>query len=237
MGWRSGLLICATLLAAVPASAHAAAWTQPLDPCYVSVGSAPEQRQIAHILAQGFTPLEPVDLLVDGAPADTNGDGSPDPVYANEAGQVRVDVRVPYQSDGERAFPVSVSERAAPSNAVTANPEVTAVAVTMRPAHAPVGQRVRFRGRGFLKRAPVWAHYVFAGKVKKTVRFVRGPQGACGTFSVRRRQLPIDHPHLGEWVLQVDQQRRYSPTPASVLARQPIHVQRCTRTHPPVCDG
>jgi hypothetical protein len=235
---RSGLLISATLLAAgLPATAHAAVWTQPVDPCYVSVGPAPEQRQIAQIRAQGFTPLAPVDLLVDGAPADTTGDGSPDPVYADPAGQVRVDVRVPYQSDGERPFPVSVSERAAPANAVTANPKVTAVAVTMRPADAPVGQRVRFRGRGFLKRASIWAHYVFAGKVRKTVRFARRPEGACGTFSVRRQQLPIPHPHLGDWVLQVDQQRRYSAAPESVLARQTLHVQRCTRTHPPVCSG
>jgi hypothetical protein len=237
MGRRSKLLLCVTLLTALPASAHAAAWTQPLDPCYVSVGPAAQQRQIARIRAGGFAPLAPVDLTVDGVPADTTGDGSPDQIYADPAGQVRVDIRVPYQSDGERPFPVSVSERGAPANAVTANPEVTAVAVTMRPANAPVGQRVRFRGRGFLKHTTIWAHYVFAGKVKKTVRFARRPQGACGTFSVRRRQLPIYRPHLGEWLLQVDQQRRYSATPAGVWFRQPIHVRRCTRTQPPVCSG
>jgi len=31
----------------------------------------------------------------------------------------------------------------------------------------------------------------------------------CGGFSARRRQIPIDDPGLGNWIVQFDQSRRY----------------------------
>jgi hypothetical protein len=227
---RFGLLISATLVAAaLPATARAAAWTQPLDPCYVSVGPAAEQRQLARIRAEGYTPLAPVDVSFDGAPADTTGDGSPDQVYADATGHVRVDVRVPYQTDGERPFAVSVSERSDPANAVSAVAEVTALAVRLRPAQAAPSRRVRFHGRGFIKHTAVWGHYVYRGKLRRTVRLVRRPHGACGTFTVRRRQIPVFRPRTGHWTLQVDQQRLYSPAPNSVFVRLDIDVQRVIR--------
>jgi hypothetical protein len=215
--------------AALPAAAGAATWSVPLDPCYVAVGPAPEQRQILHIKTAGFTPLQPVDVVVDGAPADTDGDGSPNQIYADENGRVIVDARVPYQSDGERPFGVSVSERANPINAANAAPEVTALTVRLRPAQAAPSRRVRFHGRGFVKRAPVWAHYLFRGKVRRTVRLVRRPHGDCGTFTVRRRQIPVARPHTGHWTLQVDQQKAYSAAPDSVFVRLAIDVQRVVR--------
>jgi hypothetical protein len=224
---RFGLLACAMLAAAAaPASAHGATWTQPLAPCYVSVGPAPQQRQLAHIDADGFTPLAPVDLIFDGAPADTNDDGSPNQVYADDRGHVSAQVRVPYQTDGERGFTVTVSERANPASALSATARVTALAVQLKPAQAAPSRRVRFRGRGFTRPAAIWGHYVYRGKVRATVRLARRPAGACGTFSVRRRQIPVRKPHTGRWTLQVDQQRRYSVAPDSVFVRLDIDVRR-----------
>jgi hypothetical protein len=43
---------------------------------------------------------------------------------------------------------------------------------------------------------------------------------------VRRRQIPILRPRPGEWTLQVDQQKRWSPEPDSVFVPLPITVQR-----------
>ena len=39
--------------------------------------------------------------------------------------------------------------------------------------------------------------------MRKTVRFAAAGDG-CGTFSVRRPQIPILHPRAGKWTLQVD---------------------------------
>ena len=77
---------------------------------------------------------------------------------------------------------------------------------------------MRFKGRGFTAAAPVYAHYVFAAKVRKTVK-LGAPQGPCGRVSVKRRQIPIRHAANGRWTLQVDNQPTYSADPVSVLVR------------------
>jgi hypothetical protein len=89
---------------------------------------------------------------------------------------------------------------------------------------------VQFIGRGFTKRAPVWAHYLYRGKVRKTVRLVRRPTGDCGTFSVRRKQIPVFRPKIGKWTLQIDQQKAYASAPNSVFVRITITVGRRIRT-------
>ena len=48
-----------------------------------------------------------------------------------------------------------------------------------------------FKGRGFMAPGvPVYAHYVFAGKVRG-VGPARSPDGPCGTFNVKRKQFPF----------------------------------------------
>jgi hypothetical protein len=215
--------------AAMPAAASAATWTAALAPCYVSVGPAPAQRQVVPVGAQGFTPFAPVDVLEDGFAADATDDGQADPFYADGTGTVTARVRVPYQPQGERAFSLSVAEHANPANAVTVTRRVTALSVTLTPAKARPSKRVRFRGRGFVKAAPVWAHYLYRGVVRKTVRLARQPSGACGTFSVRRRQIPVVRPGIGRWTLQVDQQKTYADAPDSVFVRITITVGRRIR--------
>jgi hypothetical protein len=219
-----GLALCA--VAALPAAASAATWTAPLARCYVSVGPAPAQRQVVTIGASGFTPLAPVDVLEDGVPADATDDGQPDPFYADPAGAVNARVRVPYVAQGARPFSLSVTEHANPANTVSVTGRVTALAVTLQPAKARPSRRVRFQGRGFIKAAPVWAHYLYKGTVRRTVRLVRRPAGACGAFTVHQRQIPVVKPKVGRWLLQVDQQRAYAATPDSVFVRITITVGR-----------
>jgi hypothetical protein len=215
------------LLAAAPATAGAATWTQPPAPCYVSVGPAPGQRELVPILAEGFAPNARIDVTVDGAPADGDANGVPDEVYADAGGRViGTGVPAPYLQSGEREFVIALSERTNPANALTATVKVTALDVVLKPAQARPSRRVRFIGRGFTKRAPVYGHYLYGGKVRRTVRLARNPAGDCGTFSVRRRQIPVAHPRTGQWTLQVDQQKAYAPQPASVFVRLQITVQR-----------
>ena len=53
--------------------------------------------------------------------------------------------------------------------------------------------------------------------MRKTVRMALEP-GACGSFTKRRRQIPIRRPGLGEWTIQFDQYRRYrDPDEASIV--------------------
>jgi hypothetical protein len=225
---RPTRLIAAALLgaAALPATAEAAVFTQPPGRCYVAVGPDPTQRQSVAIAAEGFAPNATIDVLVDGQPADSDGDGVPDVATADPAGKVVGSVRAPSQPEGERPFTLTLTQRDNPANTVSATSKVTALSLTLRPAQAPPSSKVRFKGRGFTGRGAVWAHYLYRGRVRKTVRLVRRTTGDCGTFAVRRRQIPVTRPLTGRWTLQVDQQRKYALQPDSVFVRLSIDVQR-----------
>jgi hypothetical protein len=214
------IAIPAALLAAaaLPAGALAApALTQPLRPCYVSVD--PAAREVVNIHASGFTPAQAVDVQVDNA--------GPLLTYeANRFGNVFAKIQAGVQAHGERPMTVTLVERGNPANTLTLQTRVTALAVTLKPKRAATSDLIRFRGRGFTRQKPIWAHYVFDGRARKTVRFATRPATACGTFSVRRPQIPILHPRAGKWTLQVDQQKRWSPSPKSVFVPIPITVRR-----------
>lgn len=203
--------------AAAPAAALAApVFTTPLKPCYVTVD--PSAREVLKLHAAGFTPTVDVDVAIDGTRLAT--------YVANGVGAVTARVQAPFQASGERPMTVTLTERGNPANALTATTRVTALSVTLRPRRAATSSRIRFRGRGFTKDRSVWGHYVYRGRVRKTVRLAARPDGACGRFSVRRRQIPIVRPRAGKWTLQVDQQHRWSSRPDSVFVPVPITVQR-----------
>jgi hypothetical protein len=220
--------LCA--LAVLPATAGAAVWTATLARCYVSVGPDVHDRQVVAVGARGFPPLAPVDVMLDGQPADATDDGQADPFYADPNGDVTARLRVPYQAADERPFTISVTEHTNAGNSVTVTSKVTALTATLQPATARPSRRVQFSGRGFVKAAPVYGHYLYRGFVRRTVRLARHPQGDCGTFSVRRRQIPVAVPRTGKWTLQIDQQRRYASAPDSVFVRIIITVGRRIRS-------
>lgn len=191
---------------AVPAAAHAVPTIQPLKPCYVTAATASgPQSEGVQIFATGFTPNSTVDLAIDGTVIDggdnlqTDGAGALD--LANP-------VPAPFVAAGSRTFTVTLTEDGNPANTASASAKSTALGVTLTPSAAPPSQRIRFKGLGFTRNRPVFAHYIYKGKVRKTVRMARRP-GECGSFSARRRQIPIDRPRLGRWTVQFDQFRRF----------------------------
>ncbi len=75
---------------------------------------------------------------------------------------------------------------------------------------------------------PIYAHYVFAGKARRTVRLGM-PTGECGRFSVKRRQFPFKtSPRAGVWTIQFDQVKAYDPK-AAVRFSLTVRVSRAIR--------
>jgi hypothetical protein len=186
--------------------------------CYVTVDPSSAAREDISLRASGFTPLAPVDLFY-GNRRVTSFD-------ADKTGVVKAVEDAPYRSHGERLLTITLVEKGNPANSIAVSTRVTALAVRLKPKRAATSSRIRFRGRGFTQSRPIWGHYVLRGRVRKTVRFADHPSSACGTFSVRRRQIPISRPPTGRWTLQVDQQKRWSPRPDSVFYPVPIMVAR-----------
>ena len=212
------------LLALLPATAQAAALT-PLKPCYISVtqrsGDAPPviTQERLDLGGNGFTPNALVEVSFDGRLDRT--------IQADAAGNLPLQVlKSPYRERGEGPFTLTAAEQGNPINSVSLQSRTTALVLRVRPRAARPQRRVRFSGRGFTDQRAVWAHYLYDGKVRKTVRLVRRIENPCGRFSVRRKQIPIKRPKTGKWTLQVDQQRRYSRAPNSVFVRVTIDVFR-----------
>jgi hypothetical protein len=204
-----------TLVAFAGAAAPAAAATlAPLKACYASAGESTDKLEDVVVQGDGFAPMSTVDVLVDGVPVGVAPTGS--------IGEFERLVDAPYQRRGERPFTVEARDVAGTS--VVAQSRVTNLTVTMRPRRSPPNRRVRFRGRGFTRPAPIFAHYLHSGKEQKTVRLARRSTAPCGTFDVKRRQIPVANARTGRWIMQVDQKRAFSPEPDPVWVRLPIDV-------------
>jgi hypothetical protein len=211
------VLLATTILAlGLAAPAQAAVTMDPLEPCYVSDGDLPTQREAIHVHATGFTPTAALTLRIDNQTVDTG--------TSDAFGNATAVIPAPFQGFGQRPFTLTVSEDLNPNNFATQSSMVTNLGVTLKPARARPSRRIRFAGRGFTNAAPVYGHYLFGGKVRKTVRFAVRSTLPCGTFTARRKQIPVKRPAPGDWLLQVDQQRRYSPTPGSNAQRIVIRV-------------
>jgi hypothetical protein len=204
-------------MAVVSTPAAAAPTLEPLKPCYVSAGEAEERREGVVLRGTGFTPNAALDVYIDGVLVLSG--------QSDIVGDLNATVKAPFQRTGEREFAVTVLEHDNPVNAAGSLSRVTALGVTLRPREARPSRRVRFRGRGFTGPGPVYAHYVYGGKVRRTVRLSRAAAGPCGTFDVRRRQIPIRRPRTGDWTLQIDQQRRYSAEPVTNWVRLLIRLR------------
>jgi len=207
------VLAVAALAFALAAAPAQAAVLNPLNPCYASTGPATHELEDVVVSGEGFTPTWAVEVLVDGVVIASAPTGS--------IGEFEVKVDAPYQPRGERAFTIEVRDGA---TSVATQSRVTDLAVSMRPRRAAPNRRVRLRGRGFMRDAPVFAHYLFGGKERKTVRLGRPSTAPCGTFRARRRQIPVKKPRTGRWIMQVDQKRAYAPEPDPVWVRLPINV-------------
>jgi len=211
-------------LTAAPASA--ASTLAPLKPCYVA--ATPISREFVVIDGLGFTPLSTVDVYVDDILQPPDGT---EPRRANYDTTVRSSVAAPFVEDGERMFALRVTEHDTPANTATQLAKVTRLSVEQSPERAATNDRVRFRGRGFMLDAPIYAHYVFAGKSRRTVR-IGMPSGDCGRFSVKRKQFPFKgSPRVGSWTIWFDQEAHYNPkaavrVPLTIRVRSQIKPRR-----------
>jgi hypothetical protein len=199
-----GALLCAL---ALPAAAHAMPVMNPLEPCYVTADTTDgPQSEGMQIAASGFSPNATVSLTIDGTvvPGGENLQANPDGVLASVPA-----IPAPFVKRGTRTFTVTLTEVDNPANTVSATAKSTALDVLLKPDEAPPSQRIRFKGSGFTEDKSVWAHYIYKGELRKTVRMAARPRGECGNFDVRRRQIPIDRPGLGLWTVQFDQSRRF----------------------------
>src|SRR4051812_12697480 len=164
------ILIGAALAVLSCSSASAEASLDPLQPCYVS---AKNQSELVSVNAHGFTPTANLDVLVDEIHVDTAQVG----YDSNASGMVSA----PFIGSGERLFTVRVTEQNNPAISATAMAKVTAFSVVQSPKRTQTDKRVHFRGRGFMQPGYVFAHYLFAGKDRKTVQ-IAYPEKPCGTF-------------------------------------------------------
>lgn len=206
----------ATGLLAAPAAA--AVEIDEIKSCYVSAGEAPEQREGIEIRARDFTPASLIDISIDGVVTQSG--------FADTVGDVSAREVAPFQQDRARAFTLTVTERTNPANTITVGSRVTPLDFMLKPAKALTRRRVRYKGSGFTLDKPIFAHYIHRGEERKRVRLAKRPRGDCGRFSSKRRQIPVRRPATGTWIVQVDQQRRYSEAPDSNVVRRPIEVRR-----------
>jgi hypothetical protein len=218
----SRFLLVGTAFAVLGATpAYGAAEVSPLKRCYIAARE--NEREYVSVEARGFAPLATVDIYVD----DILQPAAPEP-RASFTGELSGMVQAPFVESGQREFSLRLTERGAPANTVSATARVTRLSVEQVPERAATRERVRFRGRGFTAAAPVYAHYVFAGRSRRTVR-IGMPYGACGLFSVKRRQFPFRRaPRVGVWTIQFDQQKRYDPR-AGVRFPLTVKVRRTIR--------
>jgi hypothetical protein len=207
------LAVLTVLALALAASPAAAATVEPLKPCYVSAGEADAERETVLIRGDGFAQVSAVEVLFDGVVMGGAMTGS--------VGEFEIQFPAPHQPTGQRTFRVTVRDGV---NEVSQTARVTNLGMTVKPRRASPDRKVRFRGRGFTLDAPVYAHYLYDGAEQKTVRLARRSSGKCGTFTAKRRLIPVQNARAGRWTLQVDQKRRYAPEPDPVWVRRPIDV-------------
>jgi hypothetical protein len=230
------LLLTAAFAALGAAPAAALPQLQPLKPCYVAAQE--EQREFVVVDGLNFTPFAFVDVFVD----DTLQPKSNPEAQAAYDGTLKGSVPAPFIESGQRTFTLRVTERDHVDNTASATSKVTRLSVEQVPAKASTRERVRFRGRGFTMRAPglipdttvpapVYAHYVFAGKSRKTVR-IGTPTDDCGLISSKRRQFPFKKsPQVGVWTIQFDQEAVYNPK-AAIRVPLTIRVRKAIKPRP-----
>ena len=202
----SGALLIAL---AVPAGAQAAVTIDPLTkPCYVTAGDRDEpQGEQMVVKAHGFTANALVDISFDGVVAysgvltDANGELGVLTPFLPPA---------PFIGKGSGQFEMTIAEQGNPANAATVTGRHVALGVKVKPREARPSRRIRFSGSGFTQDKPVYAHYVYGGKVRRTVK-MSGDPNRCGQWTKRARQIPVRDPANGLWVVQFDQLKRYSP--------------------------
>ena len=182
-------------LALLPATAQAAALA-PLKPCYISVtqtspGAAPQiTRESLDLAGNGFTAGSLVDVSFNGKLDRT--------IQADAAGNLPPQIlQSPYQAKGQGTFTLTAAERGNPANTVALPSRTTALTLKLKPEKARPSKRIRFRGAASRRRRRCGRTTSTRARSARPCGWCRRIKNPCGTFSVKRKQIPIKRPKLG----------------------------------------
>jgi hypothetical protein len=132
-------------------------------------------------------------------------------------------IPAPFIKTGSGDFTVTLTEQGNPANTASVVGRHTALGVKVKPKRAKPSKKIRFSGAGFTQDKPVYAHYVFNGKLKRTVKMSGNPN-SCGEWKKRAQQIPVNDPSTGIWTVQFDQLRKYK-NPAKTQDFKSVFVQ------------
>lgn len=161
--------------------------------------SCMEQGERYPLGGSGFAPEGSVRVASEGGSATffTNASGA---LSGDESSLL---VAPEYPSLTPKTLTYTATDNADSSNTVTLTiPEVEFG--SNLPVNGKPNKVVTWQFAGFLNSAPIYAHYLYERKEKRTVRFGAG-QGPCGTLTKRAVRFPIKKPkNFGTWEVRVD---------------------------------
>lgn len=207
--WVVGLMVAAGCVAA-PAVASAAT-IAPIDPCPTYVPGVNGGERYVGVVGSGFLPLTSVNFGYD------NGGGGGGFLTANPLGGLFGGVLGPNSIIGNRShhvFSYTLTGSDSQNAAIFGSTKLQVVRFDATTPRRPrPTQTITWRLYGFPRNKTVWAHYVYHGKIRRTVRF-GAPSGPCGLRSFRVRALPT-RVRVGIWRIYLTNSRAFSTKLAS----------------------
>jgi hypothetical protein len=169
----------------------------------------------------GFTPNVGVAVTYEGLSST---------FFANSSGAFGEETELgapEYDSLTPKTLTFTATDNFEPS--ITATLSVPTVAFGSNlPVKGKPNKVVNWEFAGFLNGAPIYGHYLYERKEKKTVRFGTG-QGPCGTLTKRAVRLPIKKPkNFGTWEIRIDSNPKWVKSSES-LAETSFNVAKPRR--------
>jgi hypothetical protein len=200
---RSAAAVAVAVAAGAAALGAAFASASPASAAAIVTGAACYRDDSdVSIAGQGFSPGSLVTLT---------GTGIGGRSFADSEGNVQMTaVAQPFRGRGPNVRAVVLT---ATDGTVTAQTTVRVTNFTF--SITPTARRprtlVHWAISGFDDGAPVYAHYVHAGREQRRILFGQMPT-PCSILRARVPMLPIRVPDPGRWIIQLDNAERYSPT-------------------------
>lgn len=191
----AGIVLAGAVAVSVPAAASAA--TLVTAKCPVFLPGLNDHGKYVGVAGSGWTPNSQVTF------AWSNKGGSAGTVATDANGQFGSDKFVTGPAPGQlrrgkniKSYSLTATDGSNTAVKATASLKVVRLGVSP-PQNGSPYRRVTRRLFGFPRNKKIWSHYVFGGKVRKTVSFGR-TKGPCGTASHKMRSQPAK-PRVGHW--------------------------------------
>ena len=200
----TSVAFAASVLLAVPASAHAA--TLAVPPCSASLAGI----ETIPVQGAGFAPNTVVRLAADGQPLGT--------ATADAAGAFQRTLFAPPFASvrrTEQTFSLTGTDDA--GTVATTPLRVTRVGAKL-PERARPARRVRMRVFGFVPGRVVYLHIRRGGRTRGTFK-IGTTSGPCGTASRRLRYMPLRRYSSGNYTYEFQQAKRFDAKKPRVQLR------------------